>query len=132
MSNVMCRPELHDATTREQYDAFHAEMDELGLEQTITRDGKVFRLPTGLYLGLNVSMPLELLLIRISLSAIKITGYDCKLMLTPIGNPDDIRISGLEEITPSYRGLFGALFATPPAPPAPPFPLLPFFNNKRL
>jgi len=113
MPNVMCRPELHDATTREQYDQFHAEMETLGLVRTISRDGKDFRLPSGLYLGVNVPSSLEFLSIRISLLAIKITGHACKLALWPIDNPASIDISGLEDVTPSYGALLG-LFGTPP------------------
>jgi hypothetical protein len=115
MPNVMCRPELHDATTREQYDQFHAEMETLGLVRTISRDGKDFRLPSGLYLGVNVPSSLEFLSIRISLLAIKITGHACKLALWPIDNPASIDISGLEDVTPSYGALLGLLGAAPPS-----------------
>ena len=117
MPNVMCRPELHDATTREQYDRFHAEMATLGLVRTISRDGKEFSLPTGLYLGVNVPTPLALLSIRISLFAINITGYTCKLAIWPIDNPASISVSDLEDVTPSYGALLGLLYAAPPAPP---------------
>jgi hypothetical protein len=111
--NVMCRPELHDATTREQYAAFHAEMEGLGLEQTLTRDGKVFRLPTGLYLGVNVSTPLESLNIRITLLAMKITGYAGKIALWPVDNPASISISGLEDVTPSFFSELGSMLGAP-------------------
>jgi hypothetical protein len=114
MPNVMCRPELHDATTREQYDRFHAEMEILGLVRTISRDGKEFRLPSGLYLGVNVPSLLEILSIRISLLAMTITGSACKLALWHIDNPAGIDISGLEDVTPSYGALLGLLGASPP------------------
>jgi hypothetical protein len=110
----MCRPELHDATTREQYDQFHAEMETLGFARTISRDGKEFRLPTGLYLGVNLPTYLELLNIRISLLAIKITGRACNLALWSIDNPANISISGLEDVTPSYGALLGLLDGTIP------------------
>jgi hypothetical protein len=113
MPNVMCRPELHDATTREQYDQFHAEMETLGLVRTISRDGKEFRLPSGLYLGVNVPKSLEGLSILVSLLAIRITGYAAKIAIWSIANPADISISGLEDVTPSYGALLG-LFGTPP------------------
>ncbi len=113
MPNVMCRPELHAATTREQYDQFHAEMETLGLARTISRDGKEFRLPSGLYLGVNVATYLELLNIRISLLAIKITGRACNLALWPIANPAEISISGLEDVTPSYASVLGILAGAP-------------------
>ena len=128
MSNLMCRPELHDATTREQYTAFHAEMEQLGLEQTVTRDGEVFRLPTGLYLGVNVSTPPGLLSIRISLLAIRITGCAGKIAVWPIDSPASISILGLEDVTPSYGSLLGLLSG----PPMPPFDLMTFWSNKTL
>jgi len=125
MPNVMCRPELHDATTGEQYDRFHAEMETLGLARTISRGGKEFRLPSGLYLGLNVPTILELLKIRVSLLAIKITSHDCKLAIWPIADPASIDISGLEDVTPSYGALWGLLGAAPQSN----FSFLSFFGD---
>jgi len=115
MPNVMCRPELHDATTREQYDRFHAEMEILGLGRTISRDGKEFRLPSGLYLAVNVPSSLDLLKLRVEVLAMKITAHPCKLALWTIGNPAEMEISGLEDVTPSYGALFGLLGAAPPS-----------------
>lgn len=84
MGDVMCRAELHGAPTREQYGAFHAGMGKLGLEQTITRNGRVFRLPTGEYLGITPSDSMALLAVKISTLAFQITGSPCKLTLTPV------------------------------------------------
>jgi hypothetical protein len=120
MANVICRPELHGSPTREQYNQFHSGMKEFGLERTITRDGKVFHLPTGEYLGLNVSAPFSLLTLKINSLAIRITGHQCKLTLTPVNDPAGIYIYGLEEDT-SYESTLGAfaglgsLFSTAPA-----------------
>jgi hypothetical protein len=112
----MCRPELHDATTREQYGQFHAEMETLGLFRTISRDGKVFRLPSGLYLGENVPSSLKFLGIRISLFAITITGHTCELALWPIDSAASVDISGLEDVTPSFYGaLLGLSGEAPPS-----------------
>ena len=107
MPNVMCRPELHDATTREQYDQFHVEMEALGLVRTISRGGKEFRLPSGLYLGVNLTMFLEVLKLRVDILAIRITAHPCKLALWTIDSPDNISISGLEDVTPSYASALG-------------------------
>jgi len=113
MPNVMCRPELHDATTREQYDRFHAEMETLGLVRTISRDGKEFQLPTGLYLGLNVASSVDLLKLRVDLLAIRITGFTSKVAVWPIADPAEISISGLEDVTPSYASVLGILAGAP-------------------
>jgi hypothetical protein len=107
VANVICRPELHGSPTREQYNEFHAGLKEFGLERTITRDGKVFHLPTGEYLGLNVSTPFSLLTLKINSLAIRITGHQCKLTLTPVSDPAGIYIYGLEEDT-SYESTLGA------------------------
>jgi hypothetical protein len=105
MPDVMCRPELHDATSREQYDQFHAGMQSLGLGRTIARDGREFQLPTGLYLG-NVSSSLELLKLRVDLLAIRITSHTAKIALWPV-NPADIVTDNLEDVTPSYASSLG-------------------------
>jgi len=113
VANVICRPELHGTPTREQYDQFHAGMKELGLERTITRDGKVFHLPTGEYLGLNLSTPLALLALKINALAIQISCHQCKLTLSPVSDPAGIYICGLEEEVSyaSELGSFGSLLA---------------------
>jgi hypothetical protein len=126
MPNVMCRLELHDATTREQYDQFHAEMETLGLVRTISRDGKEFRLPSGLYLGVNVTTFLELLKLRVDISAIRITAHPCKLALWIVDSPDNISISGLEDVTPSYGALAGLLGG---ATPSKGFPFMSLFGE---
>jgi hypothetical protein len=113
MPNVMCRPELHDATTRDQYDRFHAEMEILGLGRTISRDGREFQLPTGLYLGLNVASPLEILKLRIDLLAMKITGHFAKIAIWHVANPAEIVISDLEDVTPSFASVLGILGGAP-------------------
>src|ERR1019366_7182605 len=110
VANVICRPELHSATTREQYNEFHAGMEQFSLLRTITRDGKVFHLPTGEYLGLNLATSLNLLALKITALAIQITGYQCKLTLTPVRDPADIYIYGLDEEV-SYASEFGSLLA---------------------
>jgi hypothetical protein len=116
VANVICRPELHGTPTREQYDQFHAGMKELGLERTITRDGKVFHLPTGEYLGLNLSTPLALLALKINALAIQISCHQCKLTLSPVSDPAGIYIYGLEEDV-SYASALASLFGTQPAYP---------------
>ncbi len=103
MENVMCRPELHDATSGEQYRAFHAGMEQLGLGRTITSGERVFRLPTGEYLGVNLPS-LDSLANKINSLAIQITGYPCKLTLEPV-DPAKIYISGLEEEVPYFAEL---------------------------
>lgn len=107
MANVICRAELHGSPTREQYNEFHAGMKQLGLVQTITRDGKVFHLPTGEYLGVNLSTSFNLLALNITALAIRITSRQCKLTLTPVDDPAKIYILGLEEDT-SYESMLGA------------------------
>jgi hypothetical protein len=108
MEDVICRAELRGTPTREQYDAFHAGMAQFGLGQTITRDGRVFRLPMGLYLGVNLSASLELLALKVSSLAGQITGRLCKLTLAPV-DTTRIYILCLEEETPSFaRELGGA------------------------
>ena len=107
MPNVICRPELHGSPTREQYNEFHAGMKEFGLERTITRDGKVFHLPTGEYLGVNISTSMRVLDLKITALAIRITSSRCKLTLTPVPDVSAIYISGLEEDT-SYQSMLGA------------------------
>jgi hypothetical protein len=83
-------------------------MEQLGLGQTITRNGKVYRLPSGLYLGVDVPAGLALLNLRIFVSALKITGHGCKMALWHIDDPASISISGLEEIAPSFWDAVGA------------------------
>jgi hypothetical protein len=97
MPDIECRPELHHATTEEQYDQFHTGMNELGLGRTLVRDGKVWKLPKAVYLGLNLATPFYLLDIKINALAIKITGNRCKLMLSYV-DAATIYISGLEEV----------------------------------
>lgn len=82
-------------------------MKDLGLERTITRDGKVFHLPKGEYLGLNVTTPFSLLTLKINSLAIRITCQQCKLTLTPVSDPAGIYIYGLDEDT-SYESTLGA------------------------
>jgi hypothetical protein len=76
-------------------------MQELGFERTITRNGKTEHLPTGEYvglnLGLNLSSSLNLLALKIDVLARRITGYPCKMTLTPISGPEAIYTYGLEE-----------------------------------
>ena len=114
MPNVSCRPELHGATTREQYAKFHAGMKEFGFEQTILRDGTMRHLPTGEYLAVNISTPMNLLALKIAALALQITGNQClKLTLTPVRDPADIYIYGLDEEVSyaSELGSFGSLLA---------------------
>jgi hypothetical protein len=96
--DVMCRAELHGSTTREQYDQFHAQMSGLGLERTITRDGKLYHLPTGEYLGVNVTAFLQTLSVRIAKAALDVTGRTCEVTLTPVADAKQIVFSGLTEI----------------------------------
>ena len=119
MANVICRSELHGTPTREQYEQFHAGMKKLGLERTIMRDGKVFHLPTGEYLGLNLSAPLALLALQINVLAIQITCHQCKLTLSPVSDPAGIYIQGLEEDVSyaSQLSMFASLFSTLPPKP---------------
>jgi hypothetical protein len=102
MENVMCRPELHYAATREQYDAFHAGMGQLGLERTIMRNAVAYSLPTGVYVGETADV--ALLAIRIDALARQITGRPCALVLASV-NPSSIHFSGLE--SPSYADELG-------------------------
>src|ERR1039458_9343630 len=98
MPNVSCRPELHGATTREQYAKFHAGMKDFGFEQTIMRDGTMHHLPTGEYLAVNISTPMNLLALKIAGLALQVTGNKfLKLTLTPVRDPADIYIHGLDE-----------------------------------
>jgi hypothetical protein len=115
--NVMCRAELHGSPTREQYAAFHAGMGGYGLGQTITQNGKVFRLPTGEYFGSDLSDSLAILSLKVSFLAIQITGESCKLMLAHV-SPEDTFVSGLEEV-PSYAtelGSWASIFSALSAP----------------
>lgn len=112
MTNVICRAELRGSPTRPQYDEFHIGMKQLGLNQTIAKDGKVFHLPTGEYLGVNLSHSLPSLRLQIDLLALRITGDVSKQTLSPVVNPADIYIGGLEEDR-SYEselGEFAAMF----------------------
>lgn len=95
--NVICRAELFGSPTREQYDHFHALMSGLGLERTITRDGKRYHLPTGEYLGVNVSSLLFTLTLQITKAALDVTSHTCKVTLTPVADVNEIVIAGLEE-----------------------------------
>lgn len=117
MANVICRPELHGSPTREQYDEFHVGLKEFGLERTITRDGKVFRLPKGEYLGVNVTAPFSLLALKINSLAIRITGQQCKLTLTPVSDLAGIYIYGLDEEPreTSFGEELGRLFGSQPS-----------------
>jgi hypothetical protein len=117
MWNVMCRAELHGSPSREQYEDFHAGMEQLGLVRTITRDGKVFHLPTAEYLGVNLSTPKITLGLRITVLASRITGSPAKLTLAPVDDPASIYISGLEEDT-SYASQL-AYYASACHTPAP-------------
>jgi len=105
--NVMCRAELHKATTNEQYKEFHALQSGNGLERTITRDGKVYKLPTGEYLGVDLGTSLKVLSLMIKAAAILVTGYPCKLTLTPVNDISEIYIADLEE-EESYAMNLGA------------------------
>ncbi|MGA9530152.1 MAG: hypothetical protein WBS24_18710 [Terriglobales bacterium] len=105
MEIVICRAELHGTPTREQYSAFHAGMEQLGFGQTITRDGRDFRLPTGEYLGANLSTSLTLLALKITHLAFQITGCPCKLTLAPV-DVANIYFLCLEEVS-SYASELG-------------------------
>lgn len=113
MPNVVCRPQLHKATTEEQYAEFHAKMSGFGLERKITRNGKVYRLPNGEYLGVNLSPPFDLLALKIDAAARQITGYGCELTLAPVRDVADIYIYGLKEDLSfeSQLSMFGSLLA---------------------
>jgi len=95
-------------------------MEALGLERTIARDGKVFRLPTGEYLGVNLPTSSTLLALKITSLAFRITASPCKLTITPVSNPAEIHISGLEEVVSfaTELGAFASLFLTSPPPPS--------------
>jgi hypothetical protein len=119
MPNVSCRPELHGATTREQYAKFHAGMKKFGFEQTIMRGGTIHHLPTGEYLAVNISTPMNLLALKIAGLALQITGNQClKLTLTPVRDPADIYIYGLDEEV-SYASALSALGLSLTPPPQP-------------
>jgi hypothetical protein len=117
MWNAICRPELHGAPTREQYDDFHAGMKQLGLERTITKDGKVFNLPTGEYLGVDLFTSLQVLTLQITSLAIRVTGHQAKLILVPVSDLAGIHIYGLEkeETFASELGFFSSISLTSPA-----------------
>jgi hypothetical protein len=121
VADLICRAELHGSPSREQYDEFHAGMEALGLERTIARDGKVFRLPTGEYLGVNLPTSSTLLALKITSLAFRITASPCKLTITPVSNPAEIHISGLEEVVSfaTELGAFASLFLTSPPQPTP-------------
>ncbi|MFY9854501.1 MAG: hypothetical protein WAK26_11560 [Terracidiphilus sp.] len=106
MANIECRAELHGDPTADQYKQFHDGMQEFGLVRKLCREGKVFLLPTGFYVGENVSSSLQLLSLKITALAFRITGSVCKLTLTPIGDLSSICISGLEE-DKSFESLLG-------------------------
>jgi hypothetical protein len=107
MEDVMCRAELHGTPTRDQYVAFHDGMRQLGLERTITRDAKIFRLPTGEYLGVSLSASLASLATGISALAIQIPGCPCKLMLGPVDATKIYILCLEEEETPSFASALG-------------------------
>lgn len=117
MSNVICRPQLHKATTEAQYAEFHAKMSSLGLERKITRNGKVYHLPNGEYLGVNHSTSFDLLAIQIDAAARQITGYSCELTLTPVKDIAEIYICGLKEDLSfeTQLGFFASLLAASPS-----------------
>lgn len=117
MPNVVCRPQLHKATTEEQYAEFHAKMSGFGLERKITRNGKVYHLPNGEYLGVNLSTPFDLLGIQIDAAARQITGYACELTLAPVKDIAEIYIYGLKEDLSfeSSLGFFASLLAASPS-----------------
>jgi hypothetical protein len=117
VANVICRAELPGSPTREQYEQFHTGMKELGLERTITRDGKVFHLPTGEYLGVNLSTLMMTLDLKITVLAFRVTGGRCKLALTPVADVSTIHISGLEEDTSHEVNWFENLLSAPPPEP---------------
>ena len=96
--NLTCRAELLGSPSREQYDRFHALMSGLELERTISRGGKLYRLPTAEYLSVNASSSLHLLALQITKAALDVTGHPCKLTLTPVADVNDIVIAGLEEV----------------------------------
>ncbi len=120
MANLICRAELHGSPTREQYDEFHAGMEALGLERTITRDGNVFRLPAGEYLGIDLSTSSTVLALKVNALAFRITANTCKLTIAPVSNPAEIYISGLEEVVSfaSELGAFASLFLASPSQPS--------------
>lgn len=117
MPNVICRPQLHRATTEEQYAEFHAKMSGFGLERKITRNGKVYHLPNGEYLGVNLSTPFDLLAIQIDAAARQISGYACELTLAPVKDIAEIYIYGLKEDLSfeTQLGFFASLHAASPS-----------------
>ena len=117
MPNVICRPQLHRATTEEQYAEFHAKMSGFGLERKISRNGKVYHLPNGEYLGVNLSTPFDLLAIQIDAAARQITGYACELTLAPVKDIAEIYIYGLKEDLSfeTQLGFFASLLAASPS-----------------
>jgi len=121
MPNVICRPQLHKATTEEQYAEFHTKMSGFGLERKITRNGKVYHLPNGEYLGVNLSTPFDLLALKIDAAARQITGYACELTLTPVREIAEIYIYGLKEdlSLETQLGFFASLLAAPNSEPSP-------------
>ena len=120
MTNVNCRPQLHGATTSEQYAQFHAGMEGLGFERTITRNGKTEHLPNGEYLALNLSTPFNLLALKIDALARQITGNPCKVTLWPVVDLAAVYTYGLEEdnsFGAQLGQLMGGYLANPAASP---------------
>jgi hypothetical protein len=70
---------LQDAEMREQ---LRGPLEEFGFLSTISCVQAPFRLPPGMYLGINLFIPLEELATKISSLALQITGHPCKLKLT--------------------------------------------------
>jgi hypothetical protein len=123
VATIICRPELHGATTREQYAEFHSGMNDLGLARTITQDGKVFHLPTGEYAGVNVSDSFRLLALKIDALAMRVSGNRCKLTLERVNSPADVFTYNLDEET-SYASALAALFSSSPSQPISPLAAL--------
>lgn len=116
LSTIICRPELHSATTREQYDEFHSGMEQFGLAREISRDGKTFHLPSGEYIGVNVTSSFNLLALKIDALAMRITGNRCKLTFVRVSDPSDVYIYGLEEdvsLTSALANMFAASSSGP-------------------
>jgi hypothetical protein len=117
MLHVTCKPEFHRYLTAEEYAEIHAGMQQLGLLKKITRNGRVWLLPDGFYVGINLSTSLELLDLQINALAFRITGRRCQVVLTPVPDPANIYFSGLKE-EESSLSLLSSLFEALPSSPS--------------
>jgi hypothetical protein len=75
--SVIC--EVQDAETREQ---LGGALEEVGFSSTIPCVQGTLHLPSGMYLGTNLFIPLDELATEISSLALQITGHPCRLKLT--------------------------------------------------